>query len=266
MSRMTSKPMINHTGSMQQQNQDNIDFISSIDPSKIKIPSLGILSARARSNFSVNFQSDVLGCYSSDSSTSNQSHQNVQQHREDVTIEIHKSEALPHASLTVPGWIVPVFVIFFGVILALSNLLQPSLTGSVCLSVSPSGIIAVSAHAFASSASLLVAVGLFSSAWFLPLVCSERHIGQTYFVFLQMYVIWLSVWVFFSLRGGERIVALLPFTALVLTSLVSFCSMFYIDKLDPRWSITFSCFLCFILCVYATRNSFRYNYTIKPLL
>jgi len=265
MSRMTSKPMVNHTGNMQQQ-QDNIDFISSIDPSKIKIPSLGILSARARSNFSLNFQGDVLGCHSSDSCSFNISNQNVQQHREDVTIEIHKSEALPHASLTVPGWIVPVCVIFFGIILALSNLLQPSFTGSVCLSVSPSGIIAISAHAFASSASLFVAVGLFSSAWFLPLVCSERPLGQAYFVFLQIYVLWLSLWVFFSLRVGERIVALLPFISLILTGVVSFFSVFYTERNDPRWSITLSCFLCFILCVYATRNSFRYNYTIKPLL
>ena len=40
----------------------------------------------------------------------------------------------------------------------------------------------------------------------------------------------------------------------------------YADRLDPRWTVVILCFYCFFICVYATRNSFRYNYTVRPLL
>ena len=229
--------------------QEDLSFVANIDPSKLRIPVFGSITARPRET----------------SSFVDASHQP----REEVTLEIHKSEALPNQSLapvvTFPGWIVQVCLVFFGLILALSNLLQPIYTGSICLLASPSGMIGISAHDFASSTSALVAWGLLSGAWLLPLFCTNVQLSGIYLYLSQVYLLWLSLFVFLSLRSREKIIALVPLAIMLLSVLVMFLAN-YTDRLDPRWTVTVSCFYCFFLCVYATRNSFRYNYTIRPLL
>lgn len=242
------------TSGLQGSHQDSLDFVANIDPSKLRIPVFGSLTSRPRTPLQVG---DSF----------------VEQrgiHREDVTLEIHKTEALPQASslapaVTFPGWIVQVCVVFFGLTIALSNSFQSAHTGAVCLLASPSGMVGIAAHAFASSASVTVAWGLFSSAWLLPFFCSQALWAGLYFNLSQFYLLWLSVWVFCSLRQQERWVGCLPFLALLLSIVASFLTH-YTNRLDPRWTVTVSCFLCFSICVYATRNGFRYNYTIKPLL
>jgi hypothetical protein len=251
MSRMTTKYIASKMGKSEQHHHnhtgDSLELLTGIDPSMIRIPSIGSLTARPIRVEAPMIQPDRDG-------------------NGDVTIEIHKSEAMPQASLTVPGWIVPVSVLFFGIVLALSNLLKPAYTGTMCLATSPSGIIAISAHAFASSTSATVALGLFSAAWLLPLTCSELLWSSSYVLLAQIYVLWLSIWIFISLRNSERVVACVPFIFLACSAVTTVGLTYYPEKLNPRWPVTISCFLCFFICVYATRNSFRYNYTIKPLL
>ena len=233
--------------------QGDLGFAVNIDPSKLRIPVFGSLTARPAKEST---PYSVLN------------HLN-QQPREEVTLEIHKSEALPNQPLapavTFPGWVVQVCVVFFGLILALSNLLQPVYTGSICLLASPSGMIGLGAHAFASSSSAFIAWGLISGAWLLPLFCTNLQSTGIYLNLTQVYLLWLSLFVFLSMKSRERVIALAPLAIMLLSLLVIFLAN-HADRLDPRWTVVVLCFYCFFICVYATRNSFRYNYTVRPLL
>lgn len=233
--------------------QGDLGFAVNIDPSKLRIPVFGSLTARP----------------AKDTTSYSVLNQLNQQPREEVTLEIHKSEALPNQplapSVTFPGWVVQVCVVFFGLILALSNLVQPYYTGSICLLASPSGMIGLGAHAFASSSSAFTAWGLISGAWLLPLFCNNLNSTGIYLNMTQAYLLWLSLFLFLSLKSRERFIALVPL-AIMLLSVVGVFLANHAELLDPRWTVVILCFYCFFICVYATRNSFRYNYTVRPLL
>ncbi len=249
-------------------NFEGVDFITNIDPENIKIGSLSSLSSitRSRNNQSPSVShNDFIGNTIA-SVNSIIANRNSLSEKEELTIEIQKSTAPLQTSFTFPGYFVSLSITFFCVTLVTSNLLKPSFTGTACLVVSPSGIIGISIHAIASAESLLISFGLLSSAWLLPLMCSIHTILDSSMIATNVFVCWLSTWIFFSLKKKDKLFMIPCF--LIVCIITLYQASYLVTHHNSHHQLLFvvSCTSCFILHVFATRYSFRYNYTLRPLM
>ena len=236
-----------------------MDIMTSIDPSRLRMP--------YKSNSSKAGRQDTVLLRTCPSpvifGVNEESHSERQlQASGEVTLEIKKSEAQVATGqsepvvYSIPGWYIAFGYIFFSLSLALSNLFfKGSVLQPVCLLLSPSAMLGLSGHACTVQPPVY-GLGLFSSAWLVPVACVSG--------------LGLSVW-FLAFLGisiavaYRRLSALLCLAPLFVFLFLSLPVTVAAHGVEARWGVSVSVFLVTLLAVACTRHLARVSFKIRLL-